>query len=85
MANTIHTCTCGASYTARQWRALRLVGHQAAPATEDEPALYLELRDCASCGSTRAVDAHQAERSDIVESMRDSLAAWAGFPGGREL
>jgi len=44
----IKTCACGRSYTAEQWRRLRLVGIQ-----PDEP-VDLELRDC-ECGSTLAM------------------------------
>lgn len=44
----VKRCACEREYTAAQWRALRLRGHQA------DEVETLEYRDCA-CGSTLAV------------------------------
>lgn len=76
----IARCSCGATYTAQQWQSLELVGHQAAPASETEPALYIELRNC-SCRSTIAVEMdalHAAERAETIEQMHRLLPNWAG-------
>jgi len=45
------TCRCGQHYDAKSWRGLRLVGVQ-----EDGDGGNLELRNCASCGSTIAIE-----------------------------
>lgn len=59
MSAIVHTCSCGATHTLDQWRALRLCGLQEAPAGLDparEPAFTIEMRDCDVCASTRSVD-----------------------------
>lgn len=47
----VKLCGCGRTYDAPEWRALHLVGYQ-----EDGEGGELELRDCASCLSTIALE-----------------------------
>lgn len=47
----VATCACcGRAYTRIGWTALDCLGHQAAPATDEAPAMVLELRNCC-CGN----------------------------------
>ncbi len=50
MSAPYKTCACGAEYTRDEWSELRFVGYL------DDGDGRLELRDCASCGSTIAVE-----------------------------
>ena len=45
-------CSCGVAYDASQWQTLRLAGVQ----HMDGVGPDLELRDCAACRSTLAVE-----------------------------
>jgi len=50
-----HRCSCGAEYSRAEWSQLACPGTQYVPATVDDPAMLLELRNC-TCGSTMSVD-----------------------------
>ncbi len=53
------TCGCGRAFTVREWRALRLVGHQ-----DDFNGGELELRDCVGCLSTIAIEIPNRQDGD---------------------
>lgn len=61
-------CSCKRVYTIDQWNALELVGYHFDDDEKDPHAL--ELRNCASCASTRArrVEEHVALRAAIHEA-----------------
>jgi hypothetical protein len=44
-------CGCGAAHSADEWQELRLVGRQ-----PDGAGGTIELRDCAACSSTLAIE-----------------------------
>ena len=48
--NTVLKCGCGTHYNRMGWEALKLIGTQ-----DDGDGGLLELRNCAKCGSTRAI------------------------------
>lgn len=56
MNATAKTCACGATYTAASFAALHLVGFETVDVDDGEPPMRLEMRDCAACGSTIAID-----------------------------
>lgn len=53
---TAKTCSCGATYDAATFSALPLVGFQVVDVDDGEPPMNLEIRDCAACGSSIAID-----------------------------
>jgi hypothetical protein len=55
----VNTCACGAQYSMAEWMGLPLKGVQKFDDDPDDPEgpiPPLELRDCVSCGSTRAIE-----------------------------
>ena len=68
-AKSIHVCSCGLAFTADEWRALPLVGTQEIVAgPRGEPPERLQLKNCPSCQSTRAV---------CVEVFSTEAGGWA--------
>ncbi len=55
-------CSCGVKISEEQWEKLRYAGIQTCPPDYGLPEL--ELRNCASCGSTMAI----AVSGDFVEN-----------------
>jgi hypothetical protein len=49
-------CACSATYTPESFSALPLVGFQVVNVDDGEPPMNLEIRDCAACGSSIAID-----------------------------
>lgn len=76
MRITVIVCSCSRAYTAQQWAQL---AHPEGGAHQDMgDGEVLVLRNCARCGSTRAIAKH--EDLMCVEIWRDALAermAWA--------
>ncbi len=76
MKIVVVVCSCGRAYSALAWAQL---AHPPSGAHQDAgDGTFLVLRNCAKCGSTRALDRH--EDMMCVEIWRDALAermAWA--------
>lgn len=49
----VHTCSCSRTFTAAEWSALPYVG------TYRDEVETLEMRNCTSCMSTRAIEVPQ--------------------------
>jgi hypothetical protein len=75
-------CSCGATYDAAAWRALRFVGIQDAGDGE-----LLELRDCATCSSTLAIEFPSRQHRDVRPiSEQEGTASVVGVdPAGNSL
>ena len=59
-------CSCSVSYTPADWRSLLLVGYQ------DDGVERLELRQCARCHSTMAVEVPGSGLLEEEEPMSDN-------------
>ena len=54
MAKPLKRCSCGASYSKKEWETLQYVGKQV---TEDDNHVFtLELRNCSKCLSTIGIE-----------------------------
>jgi hypothetical protein len=70
MSEPVHACSCGAAYSAAEWTALPLLGHQPLP-----DGTTAELRNCRACQSTRAVVCG-ADMSPRIYAQRSNGMTW---------
>ena len=71
MPDAFVSCACGETYTRDQWKRLPFVGEQLIPATESEPAMLLQYKNC-RCSSTISVDLNE----DSPPELSSSASMW---------